>query len=133
MLVARNGVALTEGVHRVTATSPGAKPFSRDIRVDGEQKSIMPVVLDWNDGRVQVVSDTKAVVWVGDEAMKPIGVRGQNATFTIPFGPADKTENQREVTLRIASAQDMGHPKVHKVTVKPGQLATINVNFSTPQ
>lgn len=131
-LKAAAGIELEEGRHELTATSRGARSWTRVLNVDGPQKDAMRVVLHWEKGRVQVVSNTGAVVWVGDK-MRRIGARGRNATLSFPFGPADSTPSEKEITLRIASTQDMGNPETHNVTVKPGTLSTVNVNFDPVQ
>ena len=129
---ASSGVELTEGPHVLTATSPGARRWRREIVVEGPQPPGAPmrVVLDWEDGRVRVVSNTRAVVWIGgSDRPHPIGKSGRNATLTFPFGPADSTPSEKRINLRIASAQDLGEPQEQEVTVKPGQTTTVQVNF----
>lgn len=130
VLKARRGIQLSQGTHRIRVSSPGAETLTRRLTIAGEQKGIFPIVLKWKSGRVQVVSNTDSVVWIGKgKKFRRIQARGKNATFTIPFGKADKDASKKRITIRVASAEDMGHPKIQTLWVKPGQLTTINVNF----
>ncbi len=131
VLAARRGIELEQGAHRISVRSNGATKISKWINVLGPQPAIRTIVLNWEPGRVQIVSNRDAVVWIGSRKLKRISAGGKNATFSIPFGPSDKIGSKKRVTIRVASAQDMGHPKVQRVLVKPGQLTTMNVNFQT--
>ncbi len=129
VLAARRGIELEKGRHRLIVRSPGAKTIKKVLDVRGAQKSILPIVLDWKPGRVQVITNTNAVVWIEKQNFKRISPGGKNATFSVPFGASDRIGSKKRITIRVASTQDMGHPKVQRVLVKPGQLTTINVNF----
>ncbi len=130
---ARKGVELTPGVHQLSATSRGTKPWSSRIEVQGPQAGgPMPVVLAWKDGRVRVDTNRRAMVWIGGSSTPiPIGANGSDATLSFPFGPADSTESVKRITLRIAPHDNLTKRREVPVTVRPGALSTVQVNFDS--
>lgn len=127
---AKLGIELEAGTHRLSATSKATKPWTDTIVVDGPQQKVKPVVLTWDDGRVRVVANKKAVVWLGKQKQfRRIGANGRNATFSFSFGPANSTERTKQITLRVAAYDDLANPSVRTVEVVPGTTHTVDFEF----
>lgn len=126
------GIELERGLHRLEANSPGCKKWRRQIRVDGPQGSEpLPVVLEWEDGKVQVFANRPAVIWLEDEENpRKIGAAGKNATLRFPFGPSSSLVTERSVKLTLAPQDRVQDRQVQRVSVRPGTTSTLNVNFN---
>lgn len=129
---AASGIELEPGIHELEATSPGCKKWKRRLRVEGPQGSEpLPVVLEWEDGKVRVFANRPAVIWLGDEENpRKIGAAGKNATLRFPFGPSSSLETEKVVKLTLAPQNRVQDRQVQRVSVRPGMTSTLNVNFN---
>jgi serine/threonine-protein kinase len=129
-LEAARGIDLPPGKYVVSASSRGCKSLRTSILVDGPQADRHDIVLNWEDGTVNVSSDVDAVLYLGEDT-RNVARRLQArvpSTFRFPFGDADQ-ENSMSVTFHIAPTNDMTRRKSHTVTVRPGMAETLNVAF----
>lgn len=129
-LEAARGIELPPGKYIVSASSRGCKSLRTSILVDGPQEDRHDIVLNWEDGTVNVSSDVDAVLYLGEDT-RNVARRLQArvpSTFRFPFGDADQ-ENSMTVTFHIAPTNDMTRRKSHTVTVRPGMAETLNVAF----
>ncbi|MFW5966471.1 MAG: serine/threonine-protein kinase [Persicimonas sp.] len=119
------GVELTEGTHTIEAEAPGCEPLRREIEIDGPREEKIPVVLDWKEARIEVVSNKSALVFLGDDS--DVHSRGMRNTVSIDF--AREQPPSRTVRLRIADRENPRVVEERKLTVQPGEEHTLNVNF----
>jgi eukaryotic-like serine/threonine-protein kinase len=130
---ALKGIELPEGTHDLVARSKGCKVWRTRMIVHGPQKKVKPIVLEWLDGNIRIMTNTKALVWAdGNPDPRPIGARGENATLHFPFGLANQLQSSRKILLRIAPRHDLKRARTQEVELRPGQDATVNVQFERP-
>jgi eukaryotic-like serine/threonine-protein kinase len=128
---AARGIELVHGRYDLVAQSPGCKPLRRRIQVQGPQDARIPIVLEWEDGQIQIMTNQDALVWVDDNPQpQPIGAFGKGATVALPFGKADAMQSERQVRLRIAPQRDLQQSRTQVVSIRPGTRTTVNVNFN---
>ena len=125
LLRAGTGIPLPEGRHVLMAKSKGAKTWTKRIEVSAP--GLLPIALEWQPARVDVRSNINAVVWF-DGAADPSPI-GQRRTFTVPFGPADSTENSRRITVRAAHVDNVGRSQTQRVNVTAGNVYEVMFTF----
>jgi hypothetical protein len=127
---AARGIELPEGKHLVSVSSRGCKGFREVYDVSGPQSGREDIVLEWEDGVVNVSADVDAVIFLGDDTRnvsRKVLAR-KSTTFRFPFGNADQ-DNLQRVAFHIAPASDMTRRKTYSVTLRPGTTETLNVAF----
>ncbi|MFU8802774.1 MAG: serine/threonine protein kinase [Bradymonadaceae bacterium] len=128
---AARGITLPHGRHILTARSPGCKPLREVVEVRGPQRERQPVVLEWEDGQIRIMSNHDALVWVDDDPQaQPIGAFGKSAMLRVRFGKADTMQSEKEVRLRVAPRHDLQQSRTQVVSLRPGIQTTVNVNFN---
>ena len=127
---AARGIELPAGKHLVSVNSRGCKGFREVYDVSGPQRGREDIVLEWEDGVVNVSADVDAVIFLGDDTRnvsRKVLAR-KSTTFRFPFGNADQ-DNLQRVAFHIAPASDMTRRKTYSVTLRPGTTETLNVAF----
>ena len=119
------GIELEEGVHELWARGTGTKPYSRRIDVKGPNK--LPIVLEWEPGRVEVSSNVPMLVWFNG-AEDPERVNGRGS-FTVPFGAANSTESSKPIRVRAAHVKYPAQAKQQNITVKAGDVSKVTFTF----
>lgn len=131
---AAQGIELPYGRHILTARSPGCKPLRQFLHVRGPQEERLPVVLEWEDGQINIMTNHDALVWIDDDPQpQPIGAFGNNASLRIPFGKAETMQSEKDVRLRVAPRHDLQQSRHQVVSLRPGVQTTVNVNFNAGQ
>lgn len=125
-LVDLKNVELTQGRHDIYATAPGCEPLRDTIVVNGPRDERIPVVLDWKDARINVVSNTEALVFVGNE--KNVRNVGRRSTIPVEFERGSDPTG-RTVHLRVADKSNVAAVKTRDITVGPGDERTVRVTF----
>ena len=127
---AARGVELSPGSYEVTARGPGIKTARKSIDIGPDAETEHQIVLNWKDGRIRLVTDRDALVWL-DGASTPQSISGGTPEIlTIPFGPADRSESRRQVEVRIADRDDLQRSRRHTVEVRPDRETPLAVTLS---
>lgn len=119
------GVELAEGTHTIEVEAPGCEPLRDEIDVDGSHDEKIPIVLDWKPAHIEIVSNKKALIFVGDDSN--VHSRGVENTVSVDF--AREQPPSRKVQLRIADKENPRVVERRELTVRPGEEHTLNVNF----
>ncbi|MFB6265097.1 MAG: serine/threonine-protein kinase [Bradymonadaceae bacterium] len=134
---ALQGLELEPGVHRLRAESRGCEPLSETFRVDGPADGVQEFRLQWKDGTIEVFSNRPAIAYLGGDTSNPyeIGASGESNRISIPFGRATSSgkNSRKTVELEIRPRDNLQLVHRQTVTLRPGETASVSVDFAAEQ
>ena len=126
---AQQGLELKKGRHKLVAESKGCKRLEKTLLVREPRDDEIPVILEWKEAKINVVSNREALVWINGSERRYIEPGGNNANIDISFGDATSLETKRKIELAVAPRDNLQNRQTQTLRLKPGSETTVHMQF----
>jgi eukaryotic-like serine/threonine-protein kinase len=134
-LDALQGIKLVPGVHTVRAESVGCQPLVTRMdlsRPPSPEAAPRDMVMQWQDGLIQVQSDFDVFVWLNDAPQPTQLIQAKKTTtLRIPFGAASLDSPRKTIRMRISRKNDLLRTRQEVFTLSPGAQHIVAVNAAS--